>query len=256
MLKKQGYGKSLYWIIASLLSSGIALAFFIASWEFYHFFLLGYIFFTIASVVLAVVAIVYIILKKRILIGMLQLIVLISVGGFIHTNVPMLHDHYRMRRASIYNRLIEIRELKYLISEYVKQNGHLPDRNSWFDLLERRASGFYVFPPVSDPECNFAFNKSLSSVSIDDLPGNVVVVFEADGELNLSGGPELICRERAKDIYFLLKKQRFIYVLFVDDTIAKYRLLDGAVALYDPDKDEFASYFKKGQTPYSPLRWE
>lgn len=255
-MRMLSYKKPLYWAMASLLSSGIALALFIASWEFYHFLLLGYVFFTIASVVLAVVAIVYIILKKRNLIGVLQLIVLISAGVFIQASVPMLHDYYRIRRASTYNRLIEVRELKYLISEYIKQNGYFPDPDNWFDLLERRDKGFYVFPPMSEPKCNFAFNKNLSHLSADSLQGNKVVLFEADGELNLSGGPELISKERAKDRYFVFKKQIFIYILFVDGTIVKYRLHDGAVALYEPGKDEFTGYRRKGETPYSPLKWK
>jgi hypothetical protein len=45
-------------------------------------------------------------------------------------------------------------------------------------------------------------------------------------------------------------------VLFVDGTIVKYRLHDGAIVKYDKEKDEFGPYLEKGQTPYSPLRWE
>ena len=102
---------------------------------------------------------------------------------------------------------------------------------------------------------NYAFNRNLSNIPIDQAKGNTILIFEADGKLNLSGGPELMSKEREKDSYFK-KKERFVYVCYVDGTVARYRLFDGSVAFYNREKEEFSEYKGKGQTPYSPLRWE
>jgi hypothetical protein len=142
--------------------------------------------------------------------------------------------------------------------EYARENGHMPDANSWCYLLidrDDRARFNFKIPQIKDVECNFAFNKNLSNLSTDNLDSNIVLLFESDGDLNLSGGPELISKERTKDKYFLFKRQRFIYILFVDGTIAKYRLHDGAISKYVPDENKFTQYYKMGETPYSPLRW-
>lgn len=158
--------------------------------------------------------------------------------------------------------------------KYSNQNGSLPDANNWCDLLigfdsEINKEFFHITGQRSQIKCTFAFNKDLTNLSLDNINGNVVLLFEADGKLNLSGGPELLDKGRHKDRYFSLKKQIFVYVMFIDGTVAKYRLHDGAVSLFlfKPVKNEppsywayhvndFSNWYKKGQTPYSPLRWK
>jgi hypothetical protein len=217
--------------------------------------------------------------------GILPLLLILYIALLVETCPLVLLNNYRSRRAITYNRLIEIRELSYLINDYLQKNQRMPKANDWFESLERRTNALYVFPtihhgppyvfpPVDEPQCDFAFNKNLSESTSDCLDGTLVLLFEADfegyfvadDENNLSGGSELFAKKRVKDKYFLFKRQRFIYILFVDGTIAKYRLYDGALSLYEPEKDQaafynydnepFTDYFKKGQTPYSPLRWK
>lgn len=279
MSKKLGQISSLYWTIASIISVCFAIVCRIGSLEIYvkqydytklystelydNILSLSHGLFVIAYLAFGTIAIVQIIKnwKARVISGIIELLILVFVGFYLLGFTLVVPQYYRSRKAISGSMLIQIREVGNSINQYSKKYNHMPEAFWWCDLLIDDPNvgiskhDFHVgqLPLI---ECNFAFNKKLSSLPVDGLPGNVVVLFEADGELNLSGGPELISRERTKDKYFMFKRQRFIYVLFIDGTIAKYRLYDGAVALYDPDKNEFTDYHKKGQTPYSPLRWE
>lgn len=266
MFEKQYQGKHLKLVVASIISGFIAVIFFFFCLKFSDVFGLGYAIFTLLALVLGAVAIAKIFRtwKKRKVSAMVELVVLLLAGLILFDLTLVSHARWRSRRTITVNGKLMIKNFGNFINEYAEKNGHMPDADHWCDSLVNHplAGSLRVvkssFNIAGDPdiECNFAFNKNLSNLSIDGLSDNVVVLFEADGELNLSGGPELINTKRAKDKYFWPWKQKFIYVFFIDGTIVKYRLHDGAVALYDPDKDEFTDYHKKGETPYSPLKWE
>ena len=138
---------------------------------------------------------------------------------------------------------------------------HLPDSNNWCDVLLSREKKIFrtTFATAAkqDAPCSFAFNDNLNKLPIDGLDPNTVLIFEADGPWNFAGGPKQFPGSRYRDRYFPQKK-RFAYLFFVDGTLVKYRLHDGAVALYEPGKYVFADYHyhKKGETPYSPPRWK
>jgi len=59
-----------------------------------------------------------------------------------------------------------------------------------------------------------------------------VVLFEADGQMNLAGDANTMAKNRTKDMYWepYFPKDKFIYIYFFDKTIIKYRLRDGAVS--------------------------
>ena len=266
MFKKSKRRKSFLWVIASIILGFIAVIFFLLSLKFSDVFGFGYAIFTLFALVLGTVAIVKIFrtLKKRKFSAMVELVALILAGLILFDLTLVSHARWRSLRSITDNGKVMIKNFGNLINEYAEQNGHMPDADHWCDsLVDHPLAGSLrvvknSFNIAGDPdiECNFAFNKNLSNLSIDGLSRNVVVLFEADGELNLSGGPELINTKRVKDQYFWPWKKKFIYVFFIDNTIVKYRLHDDAVALYDPDKDEFTDWLKEGQTTYVPLRWE
>lgn len=258
--------RSISLVIASIISGFIAVMFFFLSLKFSEVFCFGYVIFTLFALVLGTVAIANIFrtLKKRKFSAMVELVALILAGLILFDLTLVSHARWRSLRSITDNGKVMIKKFGNIINEYAEQNGHMPDADHWCDSLIghplagslRVVKNSFNIAGDPDKECNFAFNKNLSNLSIDGLSRNVVVLFEADGELNLSGGPDLINTKRVKDQYFWPWKEKFIYVFFIDNTIVKYRLHDDAVALYKPDTDEFPDWFKQDQTPYSPLRWK
>ncbi len=190
-------------------------------------------------------------------------------------------NNQRTKRGIEHNGLASIMKISEVFNLYFEHNKQLPQNSVWCNRLmeyymEEGLVKKYLFnipqlTQVGPIEYHFAFNKNLSLLSKKDLPGNLVLVFEADGEFNLSGGPELLKKKYAKDSFFSVENI-YIYILFLDGTIAKYRLHDGAIALakeavYDvsdyssfgytyEEEKAFSNYYKKGETPYSPLNWE
>jgi hypothetical protein len=87
--------------------------------------------------------------------------------------------------------------------------------------------------------CQFAFNRNLSGLRLVDLPRDVVLIFEADGEWNLNGTGELL-----KTRY---REKGCIAVLFADQTIGDYWYYMRAVR----------KFAKSGKTMYyEKPRWE
>ncbi len=249
----------LFLIITSSLCAWIGVAFFIASLEFNKFLIIGYAVFTIAAVIIGIIGFVYILLKikEAKLNDFLLLTLLVLMSLWVASTVLGTFDKYRIREAIANDRLPEVKEIYYLFNEYLKKNNYLPLAYPWLDSLGTRPDALYLFPMAGDHYAsNFAFNKEISNLSPKELYGNEILVFEADGIGNIFGGPELINESREKDQFFLFKRQIWIYILFVDGTIVKYRIHDGSISKYDPEKDAFGPYIEKGKTPYSPLRWK
>ncbi len=204
-------------------------------------------------------------------------VIFVVIIIFIFVPITRLIDNQRLKRAIEYNGLTSIMKIRKTFSLYCEHNNQLPKSFNWCDRLieyykeEGLVKKFLFRIAQLGHEYHFAFNENLSLLAKEDLPGYLVLVFEADGEFNLSGGQELFGKERAKDKYFSVEN-RYIYILFLDGTIAKYRLCDGAIALakkmvyevsdysgfcyaYEEEK-AFSEYYKKGETQYSPLKWE
>lgn len=53
-------------------------------------------------------------------------------------------------------------------------------------------------PEVKEGRCNFAFNKNIAGMKLDDIPGDVVLLFESEPGWNQVGGPELLASEAHK----------------------------------------------------------
>lgn len=191
-------------------------------------------------------------IRKKMFVGLVELLVLFFLVIFFVGLAGSHIDKFKSRNTITHTGFTCIRTISMRLKYYPSEALNFPDANYWNNIF-----GFFpdTWTYYSKPEYHFAFNRNLSNLSKDETKGEAVMVFEAEGQANLSGGAELIIGDRPKDKYFK-KKDRFIYIAYVDGTIARYRLRDKAVALYDGEKEEFSGFYKSGETPYSPLRWE
>jgi hypothetical protein len=164
-----------------------------------------------------------------------------------------------------------------LLKANANKIGHMPDTNDWcYSLI---GSSLESTPLAFDSvvtkrtfslnsacqNCNFAYNKNLGYLPIEGLSGNTVLLFEGEGDFNLSGDEELLSKELKDNqwAFYNIRKKNYRYIIFIDGTMGKYRLSDGAIAFYDPNIGykrsyefrNFTKYCKKGKTPYSPLKW-
>jgi hypothetical protein len=117
------------------------------------------------------------------------------------------------------------RQISETLIRYAKDhNDYLPDANQWCDLLieyhrQLPKDRFkydpekYRFKYDSSKEgvCNYAFNRSLSGLRLDNIPYKTVLVFESKGKWNLSGTEELFRKTP--------KKRQYVYIYTKDAEI-------------------------------------
>jgi hypothetical protein len=100
--------------------------------------------------------------------------------------------------------LKKLEKLGEEIKEYAKNNdGYLPVANKWCDLLmehNKNLSRDNFSCPVSEKEgCSYAFNRNLDGHRLTDIPGLVVLLYDADEGWNLSGGAELLAKRHQRN---------------------------------------------------------
>ncbi|MBN1457882.1 MAG: hypothetical protein JW912_08520 [Sedimentisphaerales bacterium] len=74
-------------------------------------------------------------------------------------------------------------------------NDELPPLDKWCDELIKKANAHPRMFAMDDQvykTCGYALNKNLQNLKFPQIPDDMVVVFEARGEWNLVGGPELL----------------------------------------------------------------
>ena len=76
-------------------------------------------------------------------------------------------------------------------------------------------------------ECQFAFNSNLSGMRLEDIPTDVVLLFEADGAWNLTGTSELLATR--------YREKGYIAILSVDQTTANYWYYMSAARMFTKD---------------------
>jgi hypothetical protein len=273
MFIKKEQRQILYWIGATIIFSWVGVLFFIVWVELLSktFATLAEIFFWIAFLCMLWTFVLIIRNTKghRAYI-IIYLAILVWGIAFAFAFFSAQNENFRSLRATSGNTLLYLNSVKDVINEYIRINNQMPEKNFWYNsLLELEERSKSTDIDSEKPKLayltkpNFAFNENLSNVPVKGLAGNLVLIFEAYSDDNLSGGPELIKKTREKDRHFLFKRDVFIYVLFVDGTVIKYRLNDGAVAKYDKnkakyymDRNAFTNYVPQGKTPYSPLKWK
>jgi hypothetical protein len=144
--------------------------------------------------------------------------------------------------TNTYTSKYNLKLLGSALIEYSKDNnGCLPHAQKWCDLLVQHQPDLpkYAFTNrrKKPGKSYFAFNKNLDGLRLADVPGDVVLLFEARGDWNLAGGRELLETKR---------KYIRIDVLFVDQTIGAYFFSEEGVRIYVKNKPD----------TYKPLRWK
>jgi hypothetical protein len=82
------------------------------------------------------------------------------------------------------------------VNRYAKvRDGCLPTADKWCALLMESDPNLpqeiFKCPADKGGVCSYAFNRKLGGLRLMDLPNDVVLLFEANGGWNLSGGQEL-----------------------------------------------------------------
>ncbi|MHC4572784.1 MAG: hypothetical protein ACYS76_01410 [Planctomycetota bacterium] len=157
-------------------------------------------------------------------------------------SVPFLSVFYavgsvsrtRREREKTWTGQYNLRLLGKQLIEYAQDNAdYLPTADQWCELLMEHNTKLtrdnFVHPKPHwyhlKGECHFAFNKNLSGMRLSDIPGNVVLVFEADGDWNLSGTSELL-----KTRY---REKGYITIMYVNGDTADYWFYMKAVRKFD-----------------------
>lgn len=130
------------------------------------------------------------------------------------------------------------------IKQYAKEHGgKLPDATRWCDMLTENYKELlrdnFINPKETNNVCHFAFNNNISGSLLDDLPEEVVLLFEAKGKWNLNGNSDLV-RKRGSERKWL------IGVLFVDGTFGIYYFAIG----------ENVECFRSGKEFSQTLKWK
>ena len=167
----------------------------------------------------------------------------VLIGVEMHTKTRMIQ---KRELTGLYNLELLGKELTGYAED---NNGYLPVADKWCDLLmehnpELSKENFmhpqhpnlpkdnyrfsypdkfnYAFNFKGD--CQFAFNKNLSGVKLDDISKDTVLLFEADGAWNLNGTSELLKTRYNKDgfvrMFFVDNKSRVYW--FYKDSIRKF----------------------------------
>jgi hypothetical protein len=218
-----------------------------------HFILFAMILFP-AAFVLGIISVVVITIRRKYLKGYILAILAIILS------IPMIYlDHkvglgikYRMERSKLYTGRYNLDLLGKGLKKYAKShNGCLPDANSWCDqLLADKELGLtpdnFCHPRKQElgleGKCSFAFNKNLGGKRLVDIPGDVVLIFEADGDWNLNGTSGILQERRTTAV-----DEYYIDMLFADQTIKAFWFNEQAIKKFN----------KKGTYMYYEApRWE
>ncbi len=185
------------------------------------------------------------------------------IFGYLNYN-----HNFRIQKSSLYD-VYGISNVKKYLFSFIEKNNHIPDANNWCNLIieddrrqretmqiedERRQRETFQDDRLPDIECLYALNNNLSNMSMNNISEYVVLVFEADGAFNQSGGEDLFLKKRKRDQYYVSKKELFSYIIFADGTIAKYRFSDDSISICSKISDDFSEYSKESK--YLPLRWK
>jgi len=100
------------------------------------------------------------------------------------------------QKAQTFNCLNNIKQLSIAMKMYAADNkDQYPAATNWCVALQSYAgstSAFHCPADVSGSRCSYAFNARLAGAEDGKAEPNTVMIFEASGGWNLSGGPELL----------------------------------------------------------------
>lgn len=171
---------------------------------------------------------------------------LLSCGPCVLIYGTFVAGRCRAERAKILSSEYNLKIIANTLEDYVAaHNGYLPESDKWCDALLAQANSKCTKKSFLHPmycinglkgNCHFAFNSNLSGVQLSSIPKDTVLVFESDGEWNLSGGPELL-RKR-------YKKHGCISFLLTDFSLKDYWFDEKAIKT-----------FENGKLAYKKPRW-
>ncbi|MFZ0827087.1 MAG: DUF4190 domain-containing protein [Verrucomicrobiia bacterium] len=100
------------------------------------------------------------------------------------------------QKAQSINCVNNVKQLSLAMRMYVDNNqNHYPATTNWCDAIQPEVGtpkAFHCPADLSGGRCSYAFNARLSGVEEGKVAPNTVVIFEANGGWNVSGGPELM----------------------------------------------------------------
>jgi len=145
---------------------------------------------------------------------------------------PNVREENKKKYTALYNMELLGEGLKKYAQSH---NGILPIANSWCDSLMNQdptltAENFRHPQPdllKLKGQCHIAFNSNLSGRSLGDVPGDVVLLFEADGEWNLNGTGSLLSKPYGE--------KKFLRILWVDGSTVDYWYYMKAVRKFSKD---------------------
>jgi len=197
--------------------------------------IVGSVLFAAIALILGVIALFVITNNRKQSKGYVHAIasILLSTPFVLMFLLSMFVARVRAEREKANTGLYNIHLLGEGLIEYAKDhNGYLPDANKWCDLLIENNNKLkkenFRFPRPDrfhlKGECHFAFNKNLSSMHFVDIPGDVVLLFEADGDWNLHGTEELLNTR---------SKEHYISLLLVNGTVKDYWFNKKSIRSFD-----------------------
>jgi len=143
------------------------------------------------------------------------------------------------RFNSFFNRYIEFSDLAAVLANNGNKKAKiLPPADSWCDFVVEKAGYKIRYALEFMSKGTKAFNENISGFEYLQLPGNVVLLFEAEGPWNLHGSEDLFIQHS--------KEANTVFILFVDGTIGEYKYSNGKLKLYTKGKAK----------DYLPLRWK
>lgn len=170
--------------------------------------------------------------------GLIASILTITICGFFVSFDWEIRKGARARNEKLKNLTGEYNLLtlrKELVKYAESNSGYLPSADKWCDSLIQnnpkltKESFLHPNPSVFKLKgnCHFAFNEELSKMILDDIPDDVILVFEADGDWNLSGNQELL-----KTRY---QNHGYISVIYKDGKVRNYWYDKRAVRTFTED---------------------
>ena len=98
-------------------------------------------------------------------------------------------------------------------------DGYFPAADRWCDLLfeydKNISKDTFKCPAAKKGICHYAFNKNLDGLRLSDVPEDVVMLYEADGNWNLFGGQELLIKTRHMYAYNIVFRDGYTQTICV-----------------------------------------
>ena len=95
-----------------------------------------------------------------------------------------------------------LRQIGIVMTMYAEENNQYPAADRWCDLLLEHAEitkNSLRCPSAPEGPCNYAMNKNIEKLDLNNAPPDMVLLFETSPGWNQSGGPEILTTENHQD---------------------------------------------------------